>query len=189
MFNWGLIPSWIRNEADASEIRKKTLNAVGETIFDRPSFRENIKSNRCLFPVSGFYEWREFNGLKYPYFIQPNNDITFTLGAVYDCWIDKVTGEITNTFSIVTTVANTLMEKIHNKKKRMPLIVSNEDSYKWLDSSINRQRVEALIKPYPDELMEAYTISTLANDVRKNRNVPEIMNPVLYPELKIWGVF
>ena len=77
---WGLIPSWVKTKAAAQELRDKTLNAKGETIFEKPSFAQNILSRRCLLPVSGFFEWRDFNNNKYPYFIEPTNASGFLLG-------------------------------------------------------------------------------------------------------------
>lgn len=111
---WGLIPSWVKSREDAIDLRDKTLNAKGETIFEKPSFAQNILSRRCLLPVSGFFEWRDLNSYKYPYFIQPSKDPGFLLGSVFDTWLDKSNGEVFNTFSIVTTPANPLMEMIHN---------------------------------------------------------------------------
>ena len=70
LHEWGLIPSWVKDQDTANDLRTKTLNAVGETVFEKPSFRKNVVSQRCLLPVSGFYEWREINGVKYPYYIR-----------------------------------------------------------------------------------------------------------------------
>ena len=53
VFNWGLIPFWVRNEEDATEIRKMTLNARADTIFEKPSFREPIMKKRCIVPSTG----------------------------------------------------------------------------------------------------------------------------------------
>jgi len=184
LHEWGLIPSWVKNEAIADDLRSKTLNAVGETAFEKPSFRKSIASQRCLLPVSGFYEWRESNGIKYPYYIQLQEQDYFSLGSLYDTWINRETGEIRNTFSIITTPANPLMEKIHNLKKRMPLILSPDDEMKWLDSTLNTDSVKELIKPFPENRMKAYTISRIANNARTNRDIPEIMNRVEYEELE-----
>lgn len=185
LFEWGLIPSWIKDAKGASEIRTKTLNAVGETVFEKPSFRKSIVSNRCLLGVSGFFEWRDVNKKKYPYFIKTNNSELFSLGCIYETWVDKNTGELHNTFSIITTVANPLMEKIHNVKKRMPLIIAEEDERKWVDPSTGIDEIRSLIKPYNESEMTAYTISQAANSARANRNVPEILNAVNYPELAL----
>jgi len=184
LHEWGLIPSWVKNEAIANDLRSKTLNAVGETAFEKPSFRKSIAAQRCLLPVSGFYEWREVNGVKYPYYIQLQEQDYFSLGSLYDSWINRETGEIRNTFSIITTPANPLMEKIHNLKKRMPLILSPDDEMKWLDSSLKADSVKELIKPFPDRKMKAYTISREANNARNNRNIPGIMSRVEYEELE-----
>jgi putative SOS response-associated peptidase YedK len=183
LHEWGLIPSWVKDEQTANDLRTKTLNAVGETAFEKLSFRKSIALQRCLLPVSGFYEWREVNGIKYPYYIQLKEQDYFSLGSLYDTWINKETGEIHNTFSIITTPANPLMEKIHNLKKRMPLILSQENEIKWLEPGLKTEHIKELIKPFPDSLMKAYTISRDANNVRNNRDVPEIMKRVEYPEL------
>jgi putative SOS response-associated peptidase YedK len=184
LYDWGLIPSWVKDEPTANDIRTKTLNAMGETVFEKPSFRRSIASRRCLFPVSGFYEWREFKGVKYPYYIQLAEADYFSLGALYDTWIHPQTAEVKNTFSIITTPANPLMEKIHNLKKRMPLILSPDDEMKWLDPTLKPDQIKDLIKPYPQEMMTAYTISRHANNVRIHRDYPEILTPVHYPELE-----
>jgi len=183
LFEWGLIPSWIKDTASAKEIQAKTLNAVGETVFEKPSFRKSIASQRCLLGVNGFYEWRDFNKAKYPHLIQIQSNEIFSLGCIYESWVDKSTGEIRNTFSILTTPANPLMEKIHNLKKRMPLILKQADEQKWIDPSLTTAHVKDLIKPYDEADMTAYTISKDANNSRVNRNIPEIINRVEYLEL------
>ncbi len=183
MYDWGLIPSWTKDEKNANEIRSKTLNAKGETIFEKPSFRKCASNQRCILPVKGFFEYRDVNGIKYPYFIYSPEASDFLIGAIYDSWINPSSGETHNTFSVVNTAANTLMEKIHNLKKRMPLILDLDDSYKWIDKKLNLQEVKNLIKPYESNKMSAHTISKTANYARMNRNLPEIMNEVIYPEL------
>ena len=156
---------------------------MGETVFQKPSFRKCIASQRCLLGVTGFYEWREANKAKYPYFIHTKSNDIFSLGCVYDIWVDKTTGEIRNTFSILTTEANPLMERIHNTKKRMPLILSLQDEQKWLNPTLTPSEITSLIQAYDEKDMTAYTVSKAANNVRNNRNVPEIMERVEYREL------
>ena len=183
LFNWGLIPAWVKDQENADDISSKTLNAVGETVFEKPSFRKSIASRRCLFPISGFYEWREFKGVKYPYYIQLKEEDYFSLGSIYDTWLNPQTGEIKNTFSIVTTPANPLMEKIHNLKKRMPLILSPDDEIKWIDPMLKTEEIKKLIKPFSENKMMAYTISRDASNARIHRDYPGIMKPFQYPEL------
>jgi putative SOS response-associated peptidase YedK len=188
---WGLIPNngMVKDRAAADEFRKLTLNAKGETIFEKPSYRDNILSHRCLLPVSGFYEWREYENRKYPYYIQPNQANGFLLGSVYDSWTDTVTGENRNTFSIVTTPANPLMEMIHNVKKRMPLILTIEDAHTWMKPGLSQKEIKTLIKPFDENRMKAHTISRKASNAKEFRNYPEIQYQVEYPELTQQSLF
>ncbi len=186
---WGLIPSWAKSKEDAFELRDKTLNAKGETIYEKPSFSQNILSRRCLLPVSGFFEWRDFNSNKYPYFIEPTNDPGFLLGSIFDSWLDKSTGEVYDTFSIVTTAANPLMEMIHNVKKRMPLILDVESANKWLNPLSTPEQIKSLILPYDEINMKAHTISKVAGNSKVNRNYSEILERVDYPELNQQSLF
>lgn len=183
LFEWGLIPSWIKDSQSARDIQNKTLNAVGETIFEKPSFRNSIVSKRCLLGVTGFYEWRDVNGVKYPYFVKTKSNDIFSLGCIYETWTDKSTGTIRNTFSILTTPANPLMETIHNLNKRMPLILSANNEKKWIDPRLTAAEITDLIKPYTDSDMTAYTVSQKVNNAKNNRNVAEIIEKVEYPEL------
>jgi len=182
-FEWGLIPFWIKDNKAAKDIQDMTLNAVGETVFEKPSFRNSITTKRCLLGINGFYEWRDLNRVKYPYFIQTKSSDIFSLGCVYESWVDKSSGEIRNTFSILTTPANPLMEKIHNLKKRMPLILSKEDEKKWIEPNLTQDQINEIIKPYPELDMIAYTVSLNVNSGMNNRNVAQSQEKVDYPEL------
>lgn len=184
LYQWGLIPFWVRDAKAGRELSNKTLNAVGETAFDKPSFRKSIASKRGLLGLTGFYEWRDVNGVKYPYHISVKSETIFSVGVIYDQWVDKSTGEVVNSFSIVTTAANPLMEKIHNLKKRMPLILKKEDEAGWVDPGLSKEAIMKLIKPYDESDMKAYTVSKRVNSARTNRNVPEISEPVEYAELR-----
>lgn len=183
LFEWGLIPHWVKDLRSAEDIRNKTLNAAGETVFDKPSFRSSIRSRRCLLGIHGFYEWREFAGKKYPYLVRLRDKELFSLGCLYDTWTDRESGEVRHTFGVITTAANPLLEKIHNVKKRMPLIIARGDEKRWIDPALPENEVRALIRPFGVKDMEAYTISREANSPRNPRNHPGIIAPVGYPEL------
>ena len=93
LMQWGLIPSWAMDEKQAKEL-SDILNAKAETIFEKKMFRKLIMSKRCILPVEGFYEWRDIAGKKFPYYISPNVSPFFTLGCIYDSWVDETTGEV-----------------------------------------------------------------------------------------------
>jgi putative SOS response-associated peptidase YedK len=130
MFNWGLIPSWAKDK----EIRKNTLNARIETIAEKPSFRSYVKQ-RCLILVDGFYEWQwldEKGKQKQKYEIGMPDDSAFALAGIWSDWLDKETGELMRTYAVLTTEANELMSRIHNSKKRMPVIIHPSNENEWL---------------------------------------------------------
>lgn len=183
-YEWGLIPHWVKDKKTANEIRVMTLNAVGETVYEKPSFKYSIATRRCLLGVNGFYESRDVKKVKYPYLIRLKEDGLFSLGCIYTDWVDSETGEVKSTFSILTTPANPMMEKIHNLKKRMPLIIDRADEKKWVDPKLSKEEIMSLIKPYDEKKMMAYTVSKEANNARVHRNKPEIMEEVMYAELE-----
>lgn len=92
VFNWGLIPFWTKDETNADEIRRMTLNARADTIFEKPSFREPIMKKRCIVPSTGYFEWRHEGSKKIPYYIYLKDEPIFSMAGIYDTWLDKVTG-------------------------------------------------------------------------------------------------
>lgn len=158
VFNWGLIPFWVRAEEDAEEIRKMTLNARADTIFEKPSFREPIMKKRCIVPSTGYFEWRHEGTKKIPYYIYLKDESIFSMAGIYDRWLDKESGEEYFTFSIITTDTNPLTDYIHNTKHRMPAILSKEDEEKWLNPSLSKTDIESMLEPYEVNKMDAYVI-------------------------------
>lgn len=158
IFNWGLIPSWVRTNSDAEKIRTNTLNARAESIFDKPSFRNSISSKRCLIPATGFYEWQHQGKVKIPYFIEMADHSSFAFGGIWDEWVNTQTGEIHHTFSIITTEANPLMAEIHNSKKRMPFILPQTLESDWLQNNLTKNEMQEIMKPFPQEQMSATRI-------------------------------
>lgn len=184
---WGLIPNWCRDYQQAIELQKMGLNAKGETLLDKPLFKTAVKHGRCLVPAAGFFEWREFNKRKYPYFITPADDSFFLFAGISEHWTNKETGEIIDTFSIVTCPANNLLSMIHNTKKRMPLILDEISLQPWLQNP--EQDLLPFVKPFPDIKMKAITVGPLASNNKENRNAPEVQKPHYYPELEQKNLF
>lgn len=183
LYRWGMIPFWVKDEKSAEDISSKTLNAREETIFEKPSFKNSIKSKRCLIPSTGFFEWMHYKGNAYPHFIFLRDEKIFSFAGIWSDWTNKSTGEIMHTFSIITTEANPLMAKIHNKKKRMPVILKKNDETKWLDNDLDEESIRNLLVPFDENKMNAYTISKLITDRSRNSNVKEVIDKYEYNEL------
>jgi putative SOS response-associated peptidase YedK len=185
-YHWGLIPAFCKDIKGAKDMMIKTLNAKSETIFALPSFKNSIRQKRCMVLVDGFYEWRTIGKLKYPYFIQLKNKEAFAFGGIYNDWVNKDTGEIINTFSIITTEANPLLAKIHNVKLRMPLILPKEIERDWLNPNLSENEIIELMKPFDENEMEAHTISKLLTNRNENPDKSEVQEPFEYPELALF---
>jgi putative SOS response-associated peptidase YedK len=131
---WGLVPNWFSG-ANELEIAKTTFNARMETISEKASYKSLVNRSRCIVPSSGFFEWKHENKQKVPYFIYPTKDSVFSMAGLYDTWFNHNSGEILNTFTIITCEANAFMAEIHNTKKRMPLILNAENEEDWLNGA------------------------------------------------------
>lgn len=185
MFHWGLIPNWIKNDKDAKQIKLQTLNARSETVYEKPSFKNSIVNKRCLVIADGFFEWMEYQKNKYPHYIFLKNKKLFCFAGIYNSWVDKSTGDIKNTFSIITTAANKMMERIHITKKRMPVILHPSDYAKWLQPDLPEADIHQLFLPYPDKEMEFHTISKFITSRLENSNTPKVLEPFIYNELAL----
>lgn len=174
---WKLIPFWVKNEADAAKYAN-TLNAEGESIFTKASYRPYIGKQRGLLYVDGFFEPHQVKGVKESqnyYIYKPNHKI-FTLGMVYSIFADQDTGETYPTFSIITTKANSLLEEIHNVKKRMPLIIPENKREDWLSANTESQ-IKELINPYQGTL-DAHQVYRVTGARGENTNRPDIIKPI-----------
>jgi len=159
LMTWGLIPYWVKDEEGAKSIRMKTFNARSETLEEKPSFRNPLRTKRCMVLVNGFYEWQHLGKEKIPYFIRLKEDIPFALAGLYDNWLNKNTGEVISTFTIITTPANPMMEIIHNTKKRMPAILPPSAEKEWLNLEYKDSKLSEFLKPYDENLMMAEKVA------------------------------
>jgi putative SOS response-associated peptidase YedK len=186
---WGLVPFWVRDRKQGETLWNKTLNARGETIFEKPSFRKAAQSNRCLIYVDGFYEHHHHKGRTYPYFIYRRDGEPMALAGVYSDWADPESGGLLTTFSIVTTQGNPMMSHIHNNPKlqgpRMPLILPDALADRWLapiTGPPDQIALQELITPFPEDALSAHTVAKLRGKSYAG-NVPGISDEITYPEL------
>lgn len=130
---WGLIPAWSKTD----DIKKFTLNAKIETLHEKPSFKQ-VVNKRCLVLANGFYEWQWLDTKgkqKQQYHIYLPEQVAFAFGGLWSEWVNPQNGLLVQSYSIVTIPANTLMSKIHNSKKRMPLVLSLQNEQSWLQGA------------------------------------------------------
>jgi putative SOS response-associated peptidase YedK len=167
---WGLIPKW----ADDKKTGYKMINARAESIDEKNSFKGPFKSQRCLIPANGFYEWKTQDKEKQPFYIRVLKDNVIGLAGLYEEW-ESPDGEIIYSYTIITTDANALVMPLHD---RMPVIIDPSDYKTWLDPDNNEQpdKLKALLKPYPFEGMATFRVTEDVNSPKNDR--PELIQPI-----------
>ena len=166
LMRWGLLPSWVKDPKAFPLL----INARGESVLQKPAFRNAMRRRRCLIPTDGFYEWQvgeNAGGPKRPYFVRAKTDAgggapPLAFAGLYETWTGP-NGEELDTAAIVTTAANRTLTAIHD---RMPVFVPRDAFDLWLDcTNVEANVAAALIRPADDALLEAYEISTAVNRV------------------------
>ena len=162
-FNWGLVPAWAKDPAAINRM----INARGETIGEKPTFRAAFRRRRCLIPADGFYEWKSASkGVKKPYYIRLADGKPFAFAGIWEHW-EGGDGDEFLTCAIVTTDANNQLLPIHH---RMPVILPPAAHETWLVG--DTREVGPLIARYSGS-METWPISTLVNKVQNDG--PELL--------------
>jgi putative SOS response-associated peptidase YedK len=151
-----------------------TVNAKAETIITSPAYREAMKRRGCLVLADLFYEWQKLDAkTKQPYAIGMKDGSIFAFAGLWETWKDKATGKALETYTVITTDPNELMELIHN---RMPVIVSPRDYERWMVPGEPSHLPIDLLRPYPAEEMTAWKVSPAVGNVRNNS--PELCQPI-----------
>lgn len=163
LVRWGFLPGFVKDPKDFPLL----INARGETLAEKPSFRAALKRRRCLFIADGFYEWRKTSekGPKQPYLIRRVNGEPMGFAGLYETWSDPTGGEI-DTACIVTVAANKLMSHVHD---RMPAILPREAFSTWLDvDGVDTGKAASLLRPTAENLLELVPVGTLVNRVSQD---------------------
>ena len=167
---WGLIPFWAKD----AKIGYRMINARGETVAEKPSFRTALRKRRCLILADGFYEWQKLGGKqKRPMRIVLKSGEPFAFAGLWETWKDPE-GELIKSCTIITTAANDYLQPIHD---RMPVILPRESESFWMDKDVEDPlALTSVIAPYPDDEMDAFEVSTLVNNTRNKGS--EVIDPV-----------
>lgn len=173
LLRWGLVPFWAK---DAS-IGNRLINARAEGLSEKPAFREAFRRRRCLVPADGFYEWRREGAIKQPYRFVIEDGRPFAFAGLWEAWKNPADGGgPLETFTIVTSDANTAVRPVHD---RMPVILAPGDYDAWLDPETPIVRVLELLRPCPVEGLRSYPVGTRVNSPRADD--PGLISP-LSPE-------
>lgn len=182
LLRWGLVPHWAEDPC----IGNRMINARAESVADKPAFRTAFRQRRCLIPIDGFYEWQALEGgkRKQPYAIRRRDRAPMALAGLWERWPgpkgQSLPPQPLQTATIVTTTANAVLKPLHD---RMPVVLAPSDWDLWLDERAPLPMVQDLLRPAPDDALEAYPVSTRVNNVRNDDEsciVPIDAQPTLF---------
>jgi putative SOS response-associated peptidase YedK len=169
LVRWGFIPAWVKDPRTFTLL----INARGDSVNDKPAFRNAMKRRRCLIPADGFYEWRAAGGRKRPYVVRPRDGGPIAFAGLWESWMGP-NGEEMETAAIITTQASRDIVHTHD---RMPVIVPPDAFDFWLDcTNVDALTAAAVIAPARAGLLEAYEISGAVNRVANDS--PALIEPL-----------
>lgn len=164
LLRWGLIPSWSKEPQSGPPL----INARGESIAEKPSFRAAYRQRRCLIPADGFYEWQRIpsSDTKQPYYIHYRDNRPFAFAGLWESWRAKGADGDAHTVescTIVTTSATPALSELHD---RMPVILGPNDYELWLNPKVqDPAALNYLVAPNDDEAIIAEPVTTHVNRV------------------------
>ena len=151
LLRWGLVPHWAKDIS----IGYKTFNARSETVHEKPSFKAAFNLRRCLIPASGFYEWDKLGSSRQPYYVSRSDGRPLALAGLWEAWADRLSGELLESCTILTTSANQTLGRIHD---RMPVILPQSLYEEWLEPvPLDLDRLQEILVPHPAEGMDVTT--------------------------------
>jgi putative SOS response-associated peptidase YedK len=169
LVRWGLIPAWVKDPRQFALLHV----ARGESVNEKPAFRNAMKRRRCLVPADGFYEWSEHGERRRPFFIRARSAGPIAFAGLWETWMGP-NGEEVESLAIITTPANRMLKAI---AERMPAILPPEAFDLWLDcAAVDAQTAAAFIAPAPESLLEAHEVSTAVN--RAANDGPDLIKPL-----------
>lgn len=161
MARWGYqVPS-----VAGSTVAPRPINARSESVATRALFRESFRSQRCLVPASGFFEWRRGAGGRVPYWVSADGPLAFA-----GVWTSDDLGR--PTFAVLTRAAPDLLSHIHD---RCPVLVAAPLFRPWLDRNADRRQLEELMRASLPSL-RAHPVSTRVNHV--DQDDPDLLRVV-----------
>ena len=173
-----VVPIIVRDHTLTSQIREmqwgfrshlarkvqSAINARVETVSEKPLFRDSFRSRRCIVPADGFYEWQSTASGRQPYFVQLDDHAAFGFAGLWSQSLNQ-TGKLIDTFTILTTRANTLLSTLHG---RMPVILNDKGRQAWFNAEVQAVRSNAFDKPYPSSRMTMTPVSKVVNNAHND---------------------
>lgn len=143
------------------------INARGETVDQKPSFRKAFVARRCLIPADGYFEWQKTSDGKQPYLIELVAGGVFAMAGLWE-QNRKVTadGSALLSCTVITTAANQKTGQVHD---RMPVILEPDQYDRWLDPGFhNTETLKGMLDSAAEDLLELTAVSRHVNSPKND---------------------
>ncbi len=160
VMRWWLVPSWSREMST----KYAMFNAKSETIAQKRSFARPFRTQRCVVPVTGYYEWRTRAQKKSPFYVRAADNRGLLLAGLWDSWTNTETGESVESCTIVTTAAHENLQALHH---RQPVFLSSAEANAWLEPEADPESLMPLFGPHFPVPLAVDPVSTYVNNARQ----------------------
>ncbi len=163
---WGIIPSWSREPNS----KYATFNARAESVADKPAFRNAWnKSQTCLIPAIGYYEWKGTKGQKQPWFIHVANGEPLVMAGLWEVW--QKGDQSLYSCTIITRPSHGKLAAVHT---RMPLMLEFDQAEQWLNDGV--VVFDELVKPQNIERLAFHPVSKAVN--KSTHEGEQLIDPI-----------
>ena len=170
---WWLTPSW----SPGPSARFQTFNARIETAASSKAFGAPFARQRCVVPISGYYEWTSKAGQKVPFFIRGQGEQGLWLAGIWDAWQPRGVpqDEPLYSFALLTSAARGGLGALH---PRQPLILDGAGTRQWLDAE---RQTSVLVEQYAGRLPISLRLDPVSSWVNNARHKGERCHQAIGP--------
>ncbi len=175
--SWGMIAHWSKSDDEAAKSQSSAINARSESVHEKPTFKSAFRSNRCLLPATGYYEWASELGkykTKQPIYISRDDNKLLAFTGIFQSWTSP-SGRVIQSVSIITRQAVGQLALVHS---RMPVFLPRDRWADWMNPKINDvEKIRSLMDvPTPDANLRFHPVSSAVNSIAGSG--PGLIEPI-----------
>jgi putative SOS response-associated peptidase YedK len=175
--SWGMIAHWSKSDDEAAKSQSSAINARSESVHEKPTFKSAFRSNRCLLPATGYYEWASELGkykTKQPIYVSRDDNKLLAFTGIFQSWTSP-SGRVIQSVSIITRQAVGQLALVHS---RMPVFLPRDRWADWMNPKINDvEKIRSLMDiPNPEANLGFHPVSSAVNSITGSG--PELIAPI-----------
>ena len=175
--SWGMIAHWSKSDDEAAKSQSSAINARSESVHEKPTFKSAFRSNRCLLPATGYYEWASELGkykTKQPIYISRDDNKLLAFTGIFQSWTSP-SGKVIQSVAIITRQAVGQLALVHS---RMPVFLPRDRWADWMNPKINDvEKIRSLMDiPNPEANLGFHPVSSAVNSITGSG--PELIAPI-----------